>query len=162
LRLAESCPASQTAVTLDNPIDVVKFSEFFGFTIAASTVHLTFSGLALQWLCIFDRIPLKAKAFGCALPVLDTLTGLCFYFFTVFELRGLPFGQPPSFAFFRAASVLASDVALPPTRPSAEKYLRICGFIFIALNIAKPIGYCKGKMKLFYPQKRLALRCWPG
>ena len=65
--------------------------------------------------------------------MLETLARLLVY--GLFTLRGLPFGHPPFFAFSRAASVLASDVASPPRFPIAAKYPRICWFIFITATI---------------------------
>jgi len=56
-------------------------------------------------------------AFGCAAPVLKHWRGICFYF-PLRGFRGLPFGQPPSFAFSRAARAFAADVAFPPSRPN--------------------------------------------
>ena len=43
------------------------------------------------------------------------------------QRRGLPFGQPPFFAFFLLAATLAGLLDFPPSLPSSEYHLRTAG-----------------------------------
>jgi hypothetical protein len=52
LQIAESCPATQASVTLDDSVHVFEFAVFLCFTITASTVHLTFRGQDVNFACI--------------------------------------------------------------------------------------------------------------
>ena len=120
LRLAKCCPAFQTAITLDDAIDVFEFSEFLRFTVATSAIHLTLSGQVLQWECIFAD---TTEGFGLWLrPASVTSTDRAFVYdfaLRVFLAPGL-FHRAMTAA--RACSLvraLALPVpAFPPRRPS--------------------------------------------
>lgn len=77
--------AMQTFESLHRKVSIsIKSTSFNMFRLATVTVHLTFLGQDLQWFCII-QIPLKASAFGCALPVLRT-TSRAFVYVSLFSL----------------------------------------------------------------------------
>jgi hypothetical protein len=76
LILTERPVATHTTVALHNAVFVFKPAKLNGPAITAITVHLTFSGRVLQWLCIFTD---TTEGFGLWLrPVsVCALAGLC-------------------------------------------------------------------------------------
>jgi hypothetical protein len=57
-------------------------------------------------------------------------------------LRGLPFGQPPFFAFLAIAASFAGLLDFPPSLPICEYHLRTSGggvgFVFIVCVLPAP------------------------
>src|ERR1700723_2163422 len=68
LRLAHGFAAACATIALHNAIFIFKTSEFFRFTITAMTVHLDLFRPSLYSDFVTTKLPLKAKAFGCAAP----------------------------------------------------------------------------------------------
>ena len=78
LRFTIGFPATVTKEALHDTITIFIRAGFTAVSRAAMAVHLDLSRPSLYSGIESYRIPLKAKAFGCALPVLETLTGLLF------------------------------------------------------------------------------------
>jgi hypothetical protein len=103
-------------------------------TTTTSTVHLRLSRPRLT--VILYLLPDTTEGFGLWLcPASAEHTGRAFVFYCL-GLRGLPLGQPPFFAFSRAARVLAADFTRPPSLPNATAAL-----FFIHYHYTQPLGY---------------------
>jgi hypothetical protein len=94
-----------------------------------------------------SRIPLKASAFGCALPVLEALTGLLFLMFVRFAL----FSRSrfvPSRHYSGTSLLTCARFGFARSGHSTETAKSLSGtiqFLIHGINIRKRLRICKKK-----------------